>query len=67
MADKKVQAAEAVVQSMRTGERVASSRAAEHLADNVVLDTGRKGAALLIDVVRLQGGGPKGNYRMQKE
>jgi hypothetical protein len=30
-------------------------------------DTGRKGAALLIDVVRLQGGGPKGNYRMHKE
>ena len=42
MADKRVQAAEAVVQSLRTGERVASSRAAEHLADNVVLDTGRE-------------------------
>jgi hypothetical protein len=42
MTDKRTQAAEAVVQSMRTGERVASSRAAEHLDDNVVLDTGRE-------------------------
>ena len=42
MADKRVQAAEAVVHSMRTGERLASNRAAEHLADDVVLDTGRE-------------------------
>jgi uncharacterized pyridoxamine 5'-phosphate oxidase family protein len=42
MSDKRVQAAEAIVQSLRTGERSASARAAEHLADNVVLDTGRE-------------------------
>jgi hypothetical protein len=30
-------------------------------------DPGRKGAALIIDVVRLQGGGPKGNFRMVRE
>ena len=30
-------------------------------------DIARKGAALLIDVTRMQGGGPKGNYRMQRE
>jgi hypothetical protein len=30
-------------------------------------DPDRKGAALIIDVVRLQGGGPKGNFRMQRE
>ena len=42
MAEKKVQAAEAVVQSIRTGERVAASNAAGHLADDVVLDTGRE-------------------------
>ena len=42
MADKRVQAAEAVVQSMRTGERIASNRAAEQLAEDVVLDTGRE-------------------------
>ena len=29
-------------------------------------DTERKGAALIIDVTRLQGGGPNGNYRMQR-
>ncbi|HLF79665.1 MAG TPA: pyridoxamine 5'-phosphate oxidase family protein, partial [Dehalococcoidia bacterium] len=29
-------------------------------------DTGRKGAALIIDITRLQAGGPKGNFRMQK-
>jgi hypothetical protein len=42
MADKRVQAAEAVVQSIRTGERTASNNAATHLADDVVLDTGRE-------------------------
>jgi hypothetical protein len=30
-------------------------------------DPGRKGAALIIDIVRLQGGGPKGNFRMQRD
>ena len=30
-------------------------------------DPGRKGAALIIDVKRLQGGGPKGNYRLQRD
>ena len=30
-------------------------------------DTGRKGAALIIDVTRMQAGGPKGNYRMTRE
>ena len=30
-------------------------------------DTQRNGAALIIDVTRLQGGGPKGNFRMQRE
>jgi Pyridoxamine 5'-phosphate oxidase len=30
-------------------------------------DPDRKGAALIIDVVRLQGGGPKGNFRMQRD
>lgn len=42
MVDKRVQAAEAVVQSIRTGERVASLRASQHLAPDVVLDTGRE-------------------------
>ena len=42
MADKRAQAAEAVVQSIKTGERSASSRAAAHLAPDVVLDTGRE-------------------------
>jgi hypothetical protein len=42
MADKRVQAAEAVVQSIKTGERSASFRAAAHLAPDVVLDTGRE-------------------------
>jgi uncharacterized pyridoxamine 5'-phosphate oxidase family protein len=42
MADKRVQAAEAVVQSIKTGERVASHNAAQWLADDVVLDTGRE-------------------------
>ena len=52
MADKRVQAAEAVVQSMRTGERIASNRAGEHLAEDVVLDTGReqvKGKAAVLE------------------
>jgi hypothetical protein len=52
MADKRVQAAEAVVQSMRTGERIASNRAAEHLAEDVMLDTGReqvKGKAAVLE------------------
>jgi hypothetical protein len=52
MADKRVQAAEAVVQSIRTGERVASVRAAEHLAEDVMLDTGReqvKGRAAVLE------------------
>ena len=52
MADQRVHAAEAVVQSMRTGERVASNRAAEHLAEDVVLDTGReqvKGKAAVLE------------------
>jgi hypothetical protein len=30
-------------------------------------DPDRKGAALIIDITRLQGGGPKGNFRMQRE
>ncbi len=30
-------------------------------------DPNRNGAALIIDITRLQGGGPKGNYRMQRE
>ena len=42
MADTKVQAAEAVVNSIRTGERVASRYAEPHLADDVVLDNGRE-------------------------
>lgn len=42
MADNKAQAAEAVVQSIRTGERIASGYAAPHLADDVVLDNGRE-------------------------
>jgi len=45
MADKRVQAAEAVVQSIRTGERVASLNASKHLAPDVVLDTGREQVA----------------------
>ena len=42
MADKKTQAAEAVTNAIRTGERIASIYAAAHLADDVVLDTGRE-------------------------
>jgi hypothetical protein len=42
MADTRVQAAEAVVNSIRTGERIASSYAEPHLADDVVLDNGRE-------------------------
>lgn len=38
MADKRVQAAEAVVKSIKTGERSASERAREHLASDVVLE-----------------------------
>jgi hypothetical protein len=30
-------------------------------------DPNRNGVALIIDIVRLQGGGPKGNFRMQRE
>ena len=30
-------------------------------------DTGRNGAALIIDVTRMQAGGPKGNFRMTRE
>jgi hypothetical protein len=30
-------------------------------------DPDRKGAALIIDITRLQGGGPKGNFRMVRE
>jgi Pyridoxamine 5'-phosphate oxidase len=30
-------------------------------------DPDRKGAALIIDITRLQGGGPKGNFRMQRD
>ena len=30
-------------------------------------DPQRKGAALIIDITRLQGGGPRGNFRMQRE
>ena len=30
-------------------------------------DTGRKGAALIVDVTRMQAGGPRGNYRMTHE
>jgi Pyridoxamine 5'-phosphate oxidase len=30
-------------------------------------DPDRKGAALIIDINRLQGGGPKGNFRMQRD
>jgi general stress protein 26 len=42
MTDKKVLAAEAFVQSVRTGERIASKNLEPHLADDVVLDTGRE-------------------------
>ena len=42
MADKRVRAAEAVVNSIRTGERIASKYAEAGLADDVVLDTGRE-------------------------
>lgn len=42
MSDMRVRAAEAVTRSIRSGERSASLRAAEHLADDVVLDTGRE-------------------------
>lgn len=52
MRDKRVQAAEAIVQSIRTGERVASNRAAEFLAEDVILDTGReevKGKAAVLE------------------
>jgi hypothetical protein len=52
MPDERVHAAEAVVQSIRTGERVASARASEHLAEDVVLDTGReqvKGKAAVLE------------------
>src|SRR4051794_27327225 len=45
MADKKTQAAEAVVQSIRTGERIASKYAEAGLADDVVLDTGKEQVA----------------------
>jgi hypothetical protein len=38
MADKRVQAAEAVVKSIKSGERSASERAREHLAPDVVLE-----------------------------
>lgn len=41
MGDQRIDAAEAVAMSLRTGERAASIRAAEHLAADVVLDTGR--------------------------
>ena len=52
MTDKRIQAAEAIVQSIRTGERVASNRAAEFLAEDVILDTGReevKGKAAVLE------------------
>jgi hypothetical protein len=42
MADTKTQAAQAVVNSIRTGERIASKYAEPHLADDVVLDNGRE-------------------------
>jgi hypothetical protein len=42
MTDTKAQAAEAVVNSIRTGERIASKYAEPHLADDVVLDNGRE-------------------------
>jgi hypothetical protein len=42
MSDKRTQAAEAFVQSVRTGERIASKYLEPHLADDVVLDTGRE-------------------------
>ena len=42
MADSKAQAAEAVANSIRTGERMASKYAEPHLADDVVLDNGRE-------------------------
>jgi uncharacterized pyridoxamine 5'-phosphate oxidase family protein len=42
MVDKRVQGAEAIVQSIRTGERTAAKYAAQHLAGDVVLDTGRE-------------------------
>lgn len=54
MADKKVQAAEALTQSIRTGERIASRNLEPHLADDVVLDTGREqvsGKAAVLDRV----------------
>jgi hypothetical protein len=42
MSDARTQAAEAVVNSIRTGERIASKYAEPHLADDVVLDNGRE-------------------------
>src|SRR6266508_2286084 len=42
MSDKRVQAAEAFTQSVRTGERIASRYLEPHLAEDVVLDTGRE-------------------------
>src|SRR3954464_559439 len=42
MADSKAQAAEAVVNSIRTGERIAAKYAEPHLAEDVVLDNGRE-------------------------
>lgn len=45
MSDMRVRAAEAVTRSIKSGERSASIRAAEHLADDVVLDTGREQVA----------------------
>lgn len=41
MGDIRIQAAEAVTRSIKSGERSASIRAAEHLADDIILDTGR--------------------------
>jgi len=51
MADKRVQAAEAVTKSIKTGERSASIRAAAYLAPDVVLDNGREQVSGAKDVI----------------
>ena len=51
MADKRVQAAEAVTKSIKSGERTAAMRAAEFLAPDVVFDNGREQVSGAKDVL----------------
>jgi hypothetical protein len=51
MADKRVQAAEAVTKSIKSGERSAAIRAAEHLAPDVTFDNGREQVSGAKDVL----------------